>query len=142
MSSSPFAIMGNLLGFNHNLYALKNTYANSKNLTNIHSYNYSNYELQKELNQNLYNAYNNLDHGYRQHLAKEGKQINPNRAWTSYYGQAQKYANQIQQIKNSQSGLNENYELQLRNNATSASAYYTGAARDLFSAGDKLTKWL
>lgn len=36
------------------------------------------------------NAYKNLDRGYRSYLATQGRSINPNRAWTSYYGQYRK----------------------------------------------------
>lgn len=40
-------------------------------------------------------AYENLDRGYRKYLATQGKEINPNRAWTSYFGSAQSLRNNI-----------------------------------------------
>lgn len=41
-------------------------------------------------------AYENLDRGYRQYLAQNGRTINPNRAWTSYFGAAQNLRNNIE----------------------------------------------
>lgn len=41
-------------------------------------------------------AYENLDRGYRSYLAKHGRVINPDRAWTSYFGSAQSLRNNIE----------------------------------------------
>lgn len=35
-------------------------------------------------------AYNNLNDGYMRFLDRQGRSMNPDRQWTSYYGQAQK----------------------------------------------------
>ena len=37
-------------------------------------------------------AYNNLNQGYMRFLDRQGRSMNPDRAWTSYYGQAQRAA--------------------------------------------------
>lgn len=41
-------------------------------------------------------AYENLDRGYRTYLKSQGRTVNPDRAWTSYYGAAQKLRNGIE----------------------------------------------
>lgn len=50
---------------------------------------------QRQLYRGLENAYTNLDRGYRSFLRTKGRTINPDRAWTSYYGQAYKAAKNI-----------------------------------------------
>lgn len=54
----------------------------------------------QSLQRNLYgsqaNAYKNLHEGYSKYLAKHGRQINPDRAWASYYGQYQSALNKIE----------------------------------------------
>lgn len=50
---------------------------------------YSQYN-QRKLYRGMSTAYKNLDTGYRQYLATQGKTINPDRAWSSYYGQFRK----------------------------------------------------
>lgn len=57
--------------------------------------------LYKQYNQRLlyskqYNAMMNLHNGYNKYLAKHGRSINPDRAWTSYYGSAQSIQNNIE----------------------------------------------
>lgn len=37
-------------------------------------------------------AYNNLNQGYARFLDRQGRSMNPDRQWTSYYGQARKQA--------------------------------------------------
>lgn len=51
---------------------------------------------QRQLYRGMANAYRNLDVGYRQYLAKHGRTINPDRAWTSYYGQYYKAAKNLE----------------------------------------------
>lgn len=46
--------------------------------------------VQRRLYRRQEKAYRSLNDGYSRYLAKEGKSINPNRSWTSYYGQAEK----------------------------------------------------
>lgn len=41
-------------------------------------------------------AYRHLDQGYRRYLSRQGRQINPDRAWTSYYGQYRTLQNNIE----------------------------------------------
>lgn len=42
---------------------------------------------QRKLYREQANAYRRLHEGYSRYLAREGRRINPDRAWTSYYGQ-------------------------------------------------------
>lgn len=51
---------------------------------------------QRKLYSQQENAYNNLHNGYNKYLAQHGRSINPDRAWTSYYGQAQAARNNIE----------------------------------------------
>lgn len=46
-------------------------------------------------------GYKNLDKGYRNYLARNGRKINPNRALTSYYGQ---YIRNRSEMQNSYMG--------------------------------------
>lgn len=65
-------------------------------------------------------GYKALDQGYRNYLARQGRQINPNRALTSYYGQY------------------------IRNKAQMEGAYYgaIGSAGGSIGAGSMLTsRW-
>ena len=50
---------------------------------------------QRKLYRRELNAYENLDKGYRTYLAGHGRTINPDRAWTSYYGQAERMRTNI-----------------------------------------------
>lgn len=52
--------------------------------------------LQRQLWSKQANAYMNLHNGYNRHLEKYGRSINPDRAWSSYYGQAMAARNNIQ----------------------------------------------
>lgn len=61
---------------------------------------YSQYN-QRKLYRGMSQAYKNLDTGYKQYLAKNGRTINPNRAWASYYGQ---YRKAQTNLENSYSG--------------------------------------
>lgn len=45
---------------------------------------------QRQLYRQQANAYSNLHRGYTKYLKSNGRQINPDRAWTSYYGQYQR----------------------------------------------------
>lgn len=52
-------------------------------------------QLYRNINSaNLYSneekAYRALDNGYRSYLERQGRSINPNRAWTSYFGSAER----------------------------------------------------
>lgn len=38
-------------------------------------------------------AYMNLHNGYQKYLSNHGRSVNPDRAWTSYYGKAQQASN-------------------------------------------------
>lgn len=50
---------------------------------------------QRDIWEKQANAYEHLDKGYRRYLSSQGKEVNPNRAWTSYFGQAQALRNNI-----------------------------------------------
>lgn len=43
-----------------------------------------------QLYSNEEKAYRALDNGYRSYLAKQGRSVNPDRAWTSYFGAAER----------------------------------------------------
>lgn len=45
---------------------------------------------QRRLYRKQANAYKNLDRGYDKYLATQGLEQNPDRSWTSYYGQYKK----------------------------------------------------
>lgn len=51
---------------------------------------------QRKLYRQQYQAYRNLHNGYANYLRAHGRSINPDRAWTSYYGQAQKARNNLE----------------------------------------------
>lgn len=76
-------------------------------------------------------AYENLDKGYRQHLAKHGKTVNPDRAWTSYYGSAQTLRNNMENSIASSVG-------------TVGGTFGAGAAfgRGLYKEYGKSSRWL
>lgn len=45
--------------------------------------------IQRNFYNNQARAYGNLHAGYAKYLATQGRSVNPDRAWTSYYGQQQ-----------------------------------------------------
>ena len=78
-------------------------------------------------------AYNNLNQGYAKFLDRQGRSMNPDRQWTSYYGQARKQ------------GLNE-YHAEKGINAQTGAQIATaggmlgGVSSSLLSLG-KTYKW-
>lgn len=98
------AAVGSLL-----IERLQNTYNNRENITNAYNSNMYSNELQQDLYKKQYEAYNNLDIGYRKHLASEGKTINPNRAWSDYFGSAQRNLVNYQTAGYNASALTSNY---------------------------------
>lgn len=66
------------------------------------------------------NGYKNLDRGYRDYLARNGRKINPNRAINSFYGR----------YLNSQIGFENSF------------ASSVGAGFGTFGAGAMTSRWL
>lgn len=85
---------------------------------------------QRKLYRKELSAYENLDKGYRTYLSRHGRSINPDRAWTSYYGQAERARNNI---TNSYAG-----SIGTVGGTVGAGA---GFGRGLFSGG-KTSRWL
>lgn len=51
---------------------------------------------QRKLYRKQENAYRNLHNGYQRYLSQNGREINPDRAWTSYFGKAELARNNLE----------------------------------------------
>lgn len=117
---------------------LQNTYNNRENITSAYNANMYSNLLQHDLYKKQYEAYNNLDIGYRKHLASEGRSINPNRAWTDYFGSAQRNLVNYQTAGYNAQALTSNYHSSLIANENSM----LSGAGGLFGSIGKTSRYL